>query len=249
MGVHKTACLTNLFSRHWYCLEASDLICSTYWLIVFFVVGMSTGGVFRAGYTISFFLSLAFSLLDFLGPLLIVYEYSDIFYKMFFQYSGLCFSIEMVFGQFWMSWLWRYFHWCHFMVTIAVFEHPFVYWKVFHLRMVIKHNTYNRTKNSKVLTFFTSANKIRMTTRLYSVLLLLGDDIKLSPGLKQISMNAFTVCPWNLNSISAHHNYAKIFLLNSCNAIHKFCIICLSETYLDSILHLIITIWKFLVVI
>ena len=103
LGVHKTACLTNLFSRHWYCLEASDLICSIYWLIVFFVVGMSTGGVFRAGYTISFFLSLAFSLLDFLGPLLIVYEYSDIFYKMFFQYSGLCFSIEMVFGQFWMS--------------------------------------------------------------------------------------------------------------------------------------------------
>ena len=127
------------------------------------------------------------------------------------------------------------------MVTTAVFEHPFVYWKVFHFQMVIEHNTYNRTKNSKVLTFSVSANKIRMTTRLYSVLLLLGDDIELSPGLKQISMNAFTICHWNLNSISAH-NYAKIFLLNSCNAIHKFCIICLSETYLDSILHLIITI-------
>ena len=96
MGVHKTACLTNLFSRHWYCVEASDLICGTYWLIVFFVVGMSTG-VFRAGYTISFFLSLAFSLLDFLGPLLIVFEYSVcliFFIKCFFSIQDCAFPLR-----------------------------------------------------------------------------------------------------------------------------------------------------------
>ena len=41
------------------------------------------------------------------------------------------------------------------------------------------------------------------------------------------------MCHWNLNSISAH-NYIKSFLLKVYIAIHKFDIICLSETYLDS---------------
>ena len=43
----------------------------------------------------------------------------------------------------------------------------------------------------------------------------------------------FSVCHWNLNSIFAH-NSAKVFLLKTYVAIHKFDIICLSETYLDS---------------
>ena len=42
-----------------------------------------------------------------------------------------------------------------------------------------------------------------------------------------------SLCHWNLNSISAH-NYIKLFLLKAYIAIHKFDIICLSETYLDS---------------
>ena len=42
-----------------------------------------------------------------------------------------------------------------------------------------------------------------------------------------------TICHWNLNNISAH-NYTKLFLLIAYIAIHKFDIICLSETYLDS---------------
>ena len=42
-----------------------------------------------------------------------------------------------------------------------------------------------------------------------------------------------TTCHWNLNSIAAH-NFAKLVLLKSYNSVHKFDIICLSETYLDS---------------
>ena len=42
-----------------------------------------------------------------------------------------------------------------------------------------------------------------------------------------------TICHWNLNSIAAH-NFAKLVLLKSYNSVHKFEIICLSETYLDS---------------
>ena len=40
-------------------------------------------------------------------------------------------------------------------------------------------------------------------------------------------------CHWNLNSICAH-NFAKLSLLRAYVSIHKFDIICLSETYLYS---------------
>ena len=53
------------------------------------------------------------------------------------------------------------------------------------------------------------------------------------PGPKTISQQGFSICHWNLNSIFAH-NFAKIFLLKAYLAIHKFDIICLSETYIDS---------------
>ena len=46
-----------------------------------------------------------------------------------------------------------------------------------------------------------------------------------------------SICRWNLNSIAAH-NFVKLVLLKAFNSIHKFDIICLSETYIDSsILH------------
>ena len=62
---------------------------------------------------------------------------------------------------------------------------------------------------------------------------MLGGDVELNPGPKQSSINAFSICNWNLNSLSAH-DYAKIFLLKAYIAIHRFDIICISETYLDS---------------
>ena len=43
----------------------------------------------------------------------------------------------------------------------------------------------------------------------------------------------FSICHWNLNNISSH-NYSKLFLLKAYIIFHKFNIICLSETYLDS---------------
>ena len=41
------------------------------------------------------------------------------------------------------------------------------------------------------------------------------------------------ICHWNLSSISAY-DYFQLSLLNSDNSLHKFDIICLSETYLGS---------------
>ena len=46
-------------------------------------------------------------------------------------------------------------------------------------------------------------------------------------------LSTLVICHWNSNSLSAH-NYAKIFLLKAYIAIHRFRIICISETYLDS---------------
>ena len=64
-------------------------------------------------------------------------------------------------------------------------------------------------------------------------LLQLSGDIDLNPGLKPNYWKSFSFCYWNLNSITSH-NFIKVSLLTAYNSIHKFDIICLSETYLNS---------------
>ena len=81
LGIQNTACLTNPFSGCSCCVETGHLI-GAYRLAGFFTVGMTTDRVFRAGYTISFFVSLALSLLDFLRLLLIIFKY--LVYLLFF---------------------------------------------------------------------------------------------------------------------------------------------------------------------
>ena len=68
---------------------------------------------------------------------------------------------------------------------------------------------------------------------MYSILILLSADVELNPGPKRASTSNISMSHWTLNSISAH-NYTKLFLLKAYIAIHKFDIICLSETYLNS---------------
>ena len=62
---------------------------------------------------------------------------------------------------------------------------------------------------------------------------MLCGDVELNPGPNQNTAKKFSICHWNLNRIAAH-NFAKLVLLKTYNSIHKFDIICLSETYLDS---------------
>ena len=81
LGIQNTACLTNLFSGCSCCVETGHLI-GAYRLAGFFTVGMTTDRVFQAGYTISFFVSLALSFLDFLCLLLIIFKY--LVYLLFF---------------------------------------------------------------------------------------------------------------------------------------------------------------------
>ena len=58
----------------------------------------------------------------------------------------------------------------------------------------------------------------------------LSDDIEENPGPKR---NSFSICHWNLNSITAH-NYLKVSLLRFYISLHNFDVVCISETYLDS---------------
>ena len=56
-------------------------------------------------------------------------------------------------------------------------------------------------------------------------------DVEENPGPKPSS--SFCICHWNLNSISAH-NYIKLSLLRAYVSTHKFDVICISKTYLNS---------------
>ena len=87
--------------------------------------------------------------------------------------------------------------------------------------------------------------RLQLITLLYSVMIVnvilwylfrlleLSGDIEFNPGPKPDSSQSFSICHWNLNSMSAH-NYSKISLLTAYISIHDFDIICLSETYLTS---------------
>ena len=92
-------------------------------------------------------------------------------------------------------------------------------------------NSYRSTKHFHTLPFLVTIITIWSLPCLYSLLLLLSADVELNPGPKCAFTGNISICHWYLNSISAH-NYTKLFLLKAYIAIHKFDIICLSETYL-----------------
>ena len=69
---------------------------------------------------------------------------------------------------------------------------------------------------------------------LYKIfLILLSGDVEINPGPRRNTDKTFLISHWNLNSLLAN-NYNKLFLLRAYIAVHKFDVICLSETYLDS---------------
>ena len=56
---------------------------------------------------------------------------------------------------------------------------------------------------------------------------------KQTPGPRPNPCPSFSICHWNLNSLTAH-NYLEVSLLRAYVAIRKFDVVCLLETYLDS---------------
>ena len=65
------------------------------------------------------------------------------------------------------------------------------------------------------------------------LLLLLDGDVHPKPGPKKDHKYNLSVFSWNLNSITVD-NFTKLSLISSYNAIYKYDMICLSETFLDS---------------
>ena len=61
-------------------------------------------------------------------------------------------------------------------------------------------------------------------------LLLTHGNTESNPEPKCRTLNYFSCFHWNVNSIMAHN---KLSLLSAYNTLHKFDVICISETYLD----------------
>ena len=62
---------------------------------------------------------------------------------------------------------------------------------------------------------------------------MLSGDVETNLGPLSNCKEYFPICHWNLNSISAP-DYSNLFLLKAYIMLHKFDIICSSETYLNS---------------
>ena len=99
--------------------------------------------------------------------------------------------------------------------------------------LILKLNNCKKNNNSRASPFLVAVIKTWLAAWFYSLFSLLSGDVELNPVPKRNSRNAFSICHWNLNSISAH-NYAEVFLLKAYIVFHKFDIICISETYFDS---------------
>ena len=76
---------------------------------------------------------------------------------------------------------------------------------------------------------------------LYSSLVKLSGDVGENPGPEPKPCQSFSICHLNVNSVSSH-NFSKISLLTAYISIHKFDVICISETFLNLIQHLMMTI-------
>ena len=90
-----------------------------------------------------------------------------------------------------------------------------------------------KTKLLKISYFLQYCFMINYLIELSLNLLLQYGDIETNPGPRGKCSQYFSFCHWNLNSFPAN-NYVKVPLLQAFNTLHKFGLICLSETYLDS---------------
>ena len=114
------------------------------------------------------------------------------------------------------------------------FHNSFLLLVILAVFLTWKLNSCKGSNNSPGSTFLVAVINIWLATWFYRLLLLLSGDVELNLGPKRNSSDVFSICHRNLNSMSAH-SYAKVFLLKAYISIHKFDIICITETYLYSI--------------
>ena len=94
----------------------------------------------------------------------------------------------------------------------------------------------NGSKHKKIIfiwTLFSTFVSRKLLRWLYILLITLSGDVALNPGPKRNAAQILSICHWNLSSICAH-NFDKLSLFIAYVSVHKFDIICLSQTYLHS---------------
>ena len=97
----------------------------------------------------------------------------------------------------------------------------------------LKHNGYKISMKFFVWFLFLMGVSPNTFLWLQILLVLLSGDVEINPGPKRTPKASLSLYHWNLNSTSAHNN-VKLSLLKAYLAFHKFDIIWLSETYLNS---------------
>ena len=103
---------------------------------------------------------------------------------------------------------------------------------LFSVFFILKDNVSKNSRQFLVSTLFSSTTFLIPFVLLFSLLVSLNGDVEVNPRPNFKPNKAVSICRWNLNSVSGH-NLAKLHLLKAYVTVHKFEIICLSETYLD----------------
>ena len=81
--------------------------------------------------------------------------------------------------------------------------------------------------------YFESAFIFLLTLVYMFIILQCHEGIEPNLGPRNLKANNFSVCHWNLDSLSAH-SFSKLTQIKAYNSIYRYHFICLSETYLDS---------------
>ena len=102
------------------------------------------------------------------------------------------------------------------------------------LMFVFKGNGFKDKKIIFIWVLFSTFVLCNLLLWLYIFMITLSGNVELNLRPKRNSAETLSICHWNLNSICTY-NFAKLYLLRAYVNVHKFNIICLSETYLDSI--------------
>mgnify|MGYP001802894272 FL=1 len=112
---------------------------------------------------------------------------------------------------------------CYTLLLILMLFHMIIFFELLLIHNILFYLSNNSLVSTDMVIFFFLFLK--------PSLLLLSGDIEKNPGPK--SNTNLKVCHWNLNSLQSH-NFAKVSSLKTYNALYKYDIICLSETFLDS---------------
>ena len=97
----------------------------------------------------------------------------------------------------------------------------------------LKYNGHKISMKFFLWFLFLTGFSLNTSLWLQILLVLLSGAVEINLGPKRTPKASLSICHWNLNGISAH-NYVKLSLLRAYLAFHKFDIIRLSETDLNS---------------